>query len=36
MDKTCAGLEPTAALYSGAAVTGDPHPAGPGKWLSVG
>ena len=35
-DGTCAGLDPTAALYSGAAAAGDPHPAGPGKRLSVG
>ena len=35
-DGTCAGLEPTAALYGGAAAAGDPHPAGPGKWLPVG
>ena len=35
-DGTCAGLEPTAALYGGAAAAGDPHPAGPGKRLPVG
>ena len=35
-DGTCAGLEPTAALYGGAAAAGDSHPAGPGKRLPVG
>lgn len=35
-DGTCAGLEPTAALYGGAAAAGDSHPAGSGKRLPVG